>query len=228
MTPTVDLETLEGRLARRSRWIAVWSLVGAALVLIALVHGSMQLTKVEQARQAAQADLKNIEVKLQTDQQAAQAAEAKLAQLNAEIEIANKAYQQLSKYVPPGTAEAAVQQAVQSTPGQATLVPLIYLHVASEEQRPFAVQLGDKLRGAGYQVAKNIETVGNIAPQHSQLRYFFKTDNDAATQRILGQLKSWGVDARAVYVGMDPKTSLRVLRPKQFELWLGSEFQPPR
>lgn len=227
-TPTLDLETFESRLARRSRRIALLSLIGAALVLIALVYGSVQLSRVEAARQAAQTDLKNIEAKLQSDQQAAQAAEAKLAQLNAEIEIANKAYQQLSKYVPAGTAEAAVQQAVQSTPGQAALVPLIYLHIATEEQRPFAVQLGDKLRGAGYQVAKGIENVQAIAPQRSQLRYFFKTDNDQGTQRMLEQLKSWGVDARAIYIGMDPKTSLRVLRPKQFELWLGKDFEPPK
>lgn len=227
MMPTLDLDRLESRLSRRSRWIALLSLLGAALVLIALIYGSVELTKVEKAKQRAQEDLKTIEAKLVTDQQASKEAELRLAQLNAEIEIANKAYQQLSKYVPPGTAEAAVKEAAASTLGQASIVPLIYIHIATEEQRPFAVEVGNKLRAAGYQVAKGIQYVGNIAPNHSQLRYFFQSDNDQAMDQIVANLKSWGVDTKSQYIGMDPQASLRVLRPKQFELWLGRDFQPP-
>ncbi len=98
----------------------------------------------------------------------------------------------------------------------AELLPRVYVHIASEDQRPTAVAARTALRDAGYLVP-GIENVGTKAPATTQLRYFI-TDEEALGEKISAVLKGVSISAPANFITGFANANIR---PHHFELWFG-------
>jgi predicted membrane-bound mannosyltransferase len=150
--------------------------------------------------------------------------QGKLQEAQHELAFAQETYRRIADKLPAGTVQMAIQETATASPQFANLTPIIYIQIAREDQRPKAREIQAALGSSGYQ-SPGIEYVGAKSPQHSQLRYFTRTDEGPAMQKILSQLRSMGLDIDEQYIRM-ASGEPHALRPNQFELWLGQDYKP--
>ncbi|HKS09485.1 MAG TPA: hypothetical protein VJS13_08070 [Pyrinomonadaceae bacterium] len=102
----------------------------------------------------------------------------------------------------------------------ATLLPRVYLHIQSEEQRAKAKDIATSLQKQGY-LAPGIESVRVNRLEQTVVRYFRETEKDEATQ-IAKILQSLGVKAVPQYIkGSEDSTKMR---PRHYEVWFSADF----
>ena len=104
----------------------------------------------------------------------------------------------------------------ETTVAPTELQPRVYIHIASEDQRPTAVVARTALRAAGYLVP-GIENVGSKSPATAQLRYFI-TDEESLGEKISAVLQGAGIPAPANFITGFANANIR---PHHFELWFG-------
>jgi septal ring factor EnvC (AmiA/AmiB activator) len=202
----------------------ILSVGGAALALAAIAFAAYRLHDFDQKIAQKQAELTKFEERVQLKQQEFEAAQEKLDQLNAELAFAQAAYQKIAKALPAGVAQTAIQETAAADSQAASIPPLIYIQIAREDQRRKANEVQNALRAKGY-IVPGVEYVGAKSPTHSQLRYFVRTDEGPVLDRTMELLRSMGVDTNGQYIVMAAQ-SPRALRPHQFELWFGQDYQP--
>jgi septal ring factor EnvC (AmiA/AmiB activator) len=212
------------QLHRASAVSRILSVLGAALALGAIVFATYRIQAINDQVTAAKQQLKDLNDSAAKKQKELAEAESKLNQVNGELAFAQATYKRIAKDLPAGVAQHAIQEAAAADPHAATLPPVIYLHVAREDQRAKARLIQDQLRASGYTVP-GIEYVGAKAPNHSQLRYFVRTDEGPMLDKVLAQLRALGVDIDSQYIKMTSEAP-RALRPNQFEVWLGQDYKP--
>jgi hypothetical protein len=201
------------------------SVLEAALALGAIIFAVYRIHSINDQITAAEARLKDINSAVESKQRELDGAQSKLKEANAQIEVAQKIYSRIASSLPAGAAQQAIQQVAESDPQAASLPPLIYIQIASEDQRPQARKIQDALHAAGYS-APGIEYVGAKSPNHSQLRYFVSTDAGPVMDKVLSLLRAQGLDIDSQFVRMSGAP--RALRPNQFEVWLGQDYKPSR
>jgi hypothetical protein len=108
-------------------------------------------------------------------------------------------------------------------PAQKKITPRVYLHIASESQRPAAQAIQQALIKVGYLVPgiQNVAGKGYI-PDTLQVRYFAPASK-AEAEKILGLIKSQGAkDGRTSYV-IPTAQDLRISSDinSHFEVWAG-------
>lgn len=202
----------------------VLSVAGAVLALGAIAFAAYRLHDYDQKIARKQAELSHFETQVTARQHELEIAQSKVNQVNAELAFAQAAYQRLSKDLPAGAAQRAIQETAATDRQAASVPPVVYIHIASQNQREKATQVQNTLRDKGY-VVPGIEYVGAKSPNHTQLRYFVRTDEGPALDRTIALLRSAGLDVEGQYIAMASQ-SPRALRPHQFELWFGQDYQP--
>jgi hypothetical protein len=95
------------------------------------------------------------------------------------------------------------------------LLPRVYIHIRSEQDRARTASVAEKLKSSGI-VVPGIERLVDRGPSASQLRYFRKSD-EAQAKRIVELLASSGVVVSPRYIaGYEASDKIR---PAHFELW---------
>lgn len=99
--------------------------------------------------------------------------------------------------------------------------PLIYVHIAREDQRARAAEIVRQLKSKGYLVP-GIENVNKKAPEASQLRAC--SSNDVAKNDVIEITKALASLSAA---SVEPKylTNCGISRPRHYEIWFGANFQ---
>lgn len=93
----------------------------------------------------------------------------------------------------------------------------VYIHISSEDQRPFALNIAKRLQSNGY-IVPGIENVGDKAPPAADLRYFQKDDGTLKeVQDIHDKCSGWGLK---LDVPNKPLSGHGV-RPRHYEIWFG-------
>lgn len=105
-----------------------------------------------------------------------------------------------------------------ATDALSSLPSRVYIHIPSEQQRNGAKQIQAKLEEQALTVP-GIQRV-NVAPSSTELR-FFKTNERGEAERIVGILKSAGVDARISDLS-DRFNESSAIRQNHFELWFAA------
>lgn len=207
------------------------SMIGTAVALLAIVFSSVELHRIRSETAAARAELETTKAQAQAEQSKLQeshlklvAAQRDLEQVAGQLAFAQSSFAQIRGKLPEEVIKAAIQSAATADPRSAQLTPVIYIHVAREDQRLKAKQIQQALAFAGYQVP-GIEYVGAKSPNQSQLRYFIRTDYGPALEKILSQLRSMGLDVNDQFIKM-ASGKPQALRPNQFELWIGQSYAP--
>jgi hypothetical protein len=114
----------------------------------------------------------------------------------------------------------AVDMSLKANPKVAALLPRVYLHVQSEEQRAKAANIATSLQKQGF-LAPGIENVRVNRLEQTVVRYFREADKDEAAQ-IANILQGFGIKAAPQYIkGSEDSTKMR---PRHYEVWFGSDF----
>ena len=229
-TPTEPAaQALHESVGRTGQISKALSMIGAAVALIAIIISSVELHRIRSETIAARAELENTKAQAQIEQGKLQeshlklvAAQHDLEQVTGQLAFAQSSFAQIRGKLPEEVIKAAIQNAATADPRSAQLTPVIYIHVAREDQRTKAKLIQQALVSAGYQVP-GIEYVGAKSPQQSQLRYFIRTDYGPALEKILSQLRSLGLDVNEQFIRM-ASGKPQALRPNQFELWIGQTY----
>lgn len=217
------VEQLEGR----SKKAAVIAVAGALLVIVSFGVSISKLHSLRAATEAAQGKLDTINQQLSDKQTQLAETQKKLEQNKSQLAFRDSVYQQLSSAnkIPAEALSAAADNAIRENPAAAQQVtPVVNVHISRQDQRPLAEEIEKKLEALGYQVPA-IEYVGSKAPNDSQVRYFFKADLGADTEKLTQVMSQFGVPAKVQFIGLQktPPT----LRPRVFEIWLGRDYVPP-
>jgi hypothetical protein len=148
-----------------------------------------------------------------------------LHKVQAELDLAYKTYGIISKSASAGAVVKAIEEAGKENPeAVSNLPPLIYIHIAREDQQGQAELIRDRLVDDGYLVGSRIIYVGAIAPAQNQLRYFFSYQ-DPTTKKICAQLQSMNLTIDPKYIEMTSAVP-NIPKPNQFEVWLGTDYHP--
>jgi hypothetical protein len=116
----------------------------------------------------------------------------------------------------------ALHTLLDNNPSLAMIVPRVYFHISTEDQRQKAKPLADALIAAGFSVP-GIENVGSKAPNETQFRYFERTDQVEKDRSHIRDVLS-GLNVRAKEVYISPAQISTRMRPRHFELWFGPDF----
>jgi hypothetical protein len=205
------------------------SMIGAALALGSIIYGSIQIRHIDSRIKKAETESKKLEANSSTLEKRLAEISLTSDRINAEalrehneLAFAQASYQRIADKLPNGAAQDAILRTAMADPQSAQITPIIYIRIARENQLPEVKQIQDKLSTLGYQVPA-IECVGVRAPQHTQLRFFVRTDEGPAMRQILSQLRSVGVDINEQYIKIASGRP-QALRPNQFELWFGQDY----
>lgn len=211
-------------LSRASQVSWLLNVLGAVLALGAIVAAVYRIHKIDNEVSIAENELNSLSSVILKKQNELDTIQSRLNQANAELAFAQATYDRIAKRLPAGTAQQAIQQTLEVEPQAANLPPVIYIHIAREDQRVQAKKIQDRLRAVGC-IAPGIEYVGARSPNHSQLRYFVRTEEGPLMDKVLGVLRSEGVDLDAQFIRI-ASGAPRALRPNQFEVWLGQDYRP--
>jgi uncharacterized protein YoxC len=120
----------------------------------------------------------------------------------------------------------AVDEVIKAAPRTADILPRIYIQIRDESQRARAKLIASRLQQNGF-IVPGIENVGEKASGNSVLKYFHKNDEEAGDAKKIAEiLQGEKIAADPKYTpGFDDSSKIR---PRHYELWLGSDFSPPR
>lgn len=132
-------------------------------------------------------------------------------------ELAAKLAQAVSKNEnePPGVRRAA-DQIVQETEARASSLPVVFLHILSEDNHTVAKKVEKRLTTDGYFIPRIVRPVEE-GPAGSQVRYF-KLSEVSEAKKIKMSLESIGVDVELQYIsGYENSARIQALH---FEVWI--------
>jgi cell division protein FtsB len=211
------------QLKNQSRFALILTFAGAVAVLGSLWWSSAQI-------RSAEAKLKQIELEEQQHKENITTLKGQEETLKKQVDENQRDYAKVTNglLLKLGSgASAALQQATAANPDAAKSIPIIYLDVANEDQRPAASKIAIGLRAAGFVVPKTgSPPKGTNFPNVTELRYWEDTPQSAQDcALILENLSSMGVDAKKVIP--DWKGS-KEPPPRQYEIWFSpSQFNQP-
>jgi hypothetical protein len=206
-----ELERREAGAVRKAAGAAWLSLALVAVLFAALVFGTWaQLrrmrSEVAQLNDQQSALIKDIEVQ-----------KGELAEVERNLRDKQAALTTLIGAIRRTDTEArgGLETALDADPRAAVLVPRVYVHIVSEQDRQWARNLGDRLQHGGV-IPLGIERVpGAAALKQFEVRYYKKAEEDGA-KRILSILDNFGVPAVPVYLNLENDTRVRT---NHFEIW---------
>jgi len=203
------------RLQTRAQIVALASLV-VFLVLIAFSASRLVTLKGEVA---------DVERELDTKRQELRNVEQELAEAERKLEVHRELYGKRAQE-DPRLARTATAAVLEADPEAAEILPRVYIHIRSEEQRPPAAALGEALERAGF-VVPGIERLVDIGPSESELRYFRNTEREVAdAERAAAVLSAADLALEPKFVpGFEDSTKIR---PRHYELWLAPDFAVDR
>lgn len=203
------------RMQTRAQIAALASLV-VFLVLIAFSASRLITLKGEVA---------DVEQELAAKRQELEDVEQELAEAERKVEVHRELYGKMAQE-DPGLARTATAAVLEADPEAAEILPRVYIHIRSEEQRPPAATLGEALERAGF-VVPGIERLADIGPSQSELRYFHDTEREVTdAERAAAVLGAAGLALEPKLVpGFEDSTEIR---PRHYELWLAPGFAVDR
>lgn len=206
-----ELERREASAVRKAAGAAWLSLALVAVLFAALVFGTWsQLrrmrSEVAQLNDQQSTLVKDIEVQ-----------KAELAEVERNLRDKQAALTTLIGAIrrTDTNARGGLETALDADPRAAVLVPRVYVHIVSEQDRQWARNLGDRLQHGGV-IPLGIERIpGAAALKQFEVRYYKKAEEDGA-KRILSILENFGVPAVPVYLNLENDTRVRT---NHFEIW---------
>jgi hypothetical protein len=206
-----ELERREARAVRRAAALAWVALGAAALLLVLLVFGAWsQLNRVRTEVSGLEAERR--ELAQRTEEQ-----RAALGRIEDELQEKQEALSTLIGAVrrTDERARVGLGTALDADPRASGLVPRAYIHIAEEEDRRWARNLGDRLQTAGI-IPLGVERVPSAARlQRFEVRYYKKAEEDVA-RRLVSVLEQAGVPAVPVYLNLETNTRVR---QNHYEIW---------
>lgn len=211
MTPQDKIRELEefehrqSEIKRTAARVSSLALLGAALILVAMIAGAwwqLRSLRAETARERQ----KQSDLKAENDQLA-----KRNTALKAQNELSANYIRRRDPVIDPVVGTPQPAAAPQSLPAR------IYIQILDDTDRPFAAQMRDKLAAAGFLVV-GIEWVkGNTTLNATEVRYYKQADADTAA-KIVGLLEASGIKfVRSLYLKRY-ETSTTV-RARHFEVW---------
>jgi len=204
-------------LQRSSRRTAVASLLSALIIISSLGFSSYRLYSLGLKMQDLDEQLKVRKGQIDKLDDQIRQKEAQLHAINAAFFLAGSSGSQSAQQT-----TQALHTLLDNNPSLATLVPRVYFHIRTEDQRQKAKPLADALIAAGFSVP-GIENVGKKAPSETQLRYFEQTDQVEKDRTHIREVLS-GLNVKAKEVYISPTQGSIGMRPRHFEIWFGPEF----
>jgi len=206
------------QLGRSSRRAAVVSLLGAGIVVAALIYSFVNLRHLQRENSKAEAVLKDRLTRIEALDKEIEIRERQLKILNeAQAQLGASTDTQLSK-----EADQALQVAIQSNAQGEYVLPRVYFHIREQRQREKLKALTDALIAKGFSVPRII-FVGANAPVETQLRYFQQGEQESEDRtQILKALRSKGLKIEERYI--PPSVELVRIRPRHYEVWFGTDF----
>ena len=194
---------------KSARTAALTTLISGTVVLASLCYSAFQIHSLD-AKLTERVDrLNQLRKEIEPRQQRVKELELQEKALSAKVQGLND----VIALIPSDQ----FRKATDSAKATAKLPVRVYVHIASEKQRPAAENAATKLRNAGY-IVPGIEYVGAKAPKPTQVRFFHRTDEqEPDLPGIIRTLHDAGIDAHSQFTLL-PGT----VRPHQFELWFGA------
>jgi cell division protein FtsB len=203
------------QLTKSSRRAGIASLLGVALVFVALIYSAIHLRSLKMQIDAAKNDLT--------------ARQAQLAKLDDEIRSKQLQVNVLNQVVATVASEnsaatkQAYQSALQSNQGAAQVLPRVYFQLRTKAQMPRAKVVADALIAKGFSIPEF-----EIMYPHGTVRTFLRhfqngpiVDQDLA--RIMEVLKQLDVKVEEQDFS-DSKNDPSTKDFRNYELWFGPEF----
>lgn len=206
-----ELERREAGAVRRAAAVAWLSLGAAALLLGLLVFGAwLQLAQTRREVEALAAERAELARSIEAQR-------AELARVEGDLREKSAALSTLIGAVrrTDDRARAGLGTALDADPRANELVPRVYVHIAEEDDRRWARNLGDRLQGAGI-IPLGVELIpaaGGL--KRFEVRYYKKAEENVAL-RIVEVLKSVNVPAVPVYLNLEGSTRVRA---NHYEIW---------
>jgi hypothetical protein len=209
-----NLEELEERQQRNQRRAAraAWgSVIGATVVLLALMgFASWKLNQL--------ADQK---VQLTSDIAGLQKLKAAAEQERNDAEAQRKAAVGALSNVPDAQRQQAIDKQFATAPQTAGMLPRIYMHTVDASDNGRAQALRSALESAGYVVLGIENVVRAKGLRTSDVRYYHLSEKDTAA-KIAGVLRGAGEQKVDVNYLAEFEHSDKV-RPNHFEIWLAHQ-----
>ena len=204
-------------LQRSSRKTAVATLLSALIVIGSLAFSAYRLYSFRLELRDLDEQLKDKKSQYEKLDDQIHRKEAQLHAINAAFFLAGSSGSRSAQQT-----TQALHTLLDNDPSLARLVPRVYFHIRTEDQRQKAKPLADALIAAGFSVPGMI-IVGTHAPDETQLRYFEQTNQvEKDRSHIREVLSVVNVKAKEVYIS--PTQDLGTIRPRHFELWFGPDF----
>ncbi len=213
-------------LKRSSQKSAVTSLLGVALVVIALLYSTVQLRSLKLAIDHAKAELSKANSQLLDRQDAIARLDKEINEKQIQMTVLNSVVTNLGSAHPKETGQA-YRSALKANPGADEALPRIYFQLRSEEQRPCAQKVAHALIAGGFSIPE-FEVMYPHGTVRTFLRHFqnSQTTNEdlARIVKILGSLNVTVEEQD--FSGKESKDSAEGLKVRNYELWFGPEFGP--
>lgn len=188
---------------------------GASVLALSLAYGYLELNRVN-------ARIKDADKELTGKQLAAANLEQKIKDLNINFNVLNTAFTTTGGENSDCARrqEAALNQAIDTTPGAAAISPRVYIHICSESQRPIANALAVQLQQGAFLVPGTQLVGRQSCPRITEVRYFRDTpqekqDVDLITRIIVTAGKA---PVPKFLSGYENSPN----RPRHYEIWFGA------
>jgi hypothetical protein len=206
---------------RRAAWSA-WALVGASLVVLAVIVyvGARQID-------SARRTLADVEAAAQVEQK--KLADAKTEELMLSAEIA-RLKPLVENYREAAAGESAAALSIRPQSSVQSPVPVtppgarVYLQIVDQRDREYAVGIGADLAQHDFKVM-GVEYVPKAARlKNTEVRYYKKADEPGA-ERLLEAIHTAGAkSAVLLYLGLENDTRVR---PNHYEVWFAAQNRTP-
>jgi hypothetical protein len=212
----MTLEAQVAKLGRRSQLAGMLSLLGAVLIVGALLASYSELRALETRKATLAAEVAKLE-----------AQKVGLRKDNATLyDVINKASIKLATGATPAASNAAAATLLIGAPPSAGDMPVrrVYFQARATNQQPLFRRCADNLLKAGYRVPK-LELVPQTGPAVSTVRYFRPTERDEALKVVEDLGDCAGTQFAVVQIGGYEQSPL--VKPHQFEVWFAKDLKGP-
>jgi len=201
------------KLGKNSRRYAFMSLGGFLIIIIAFLYSYKQLSSLEDIKEQKLAEIADLDKKKSDLETQLEEVKSNLTTAKSQAQILNSVVGKVSRS--DTGAQSAIQQAIDSNPTAAGVVPRVYIEIRDERQRERATQIAKVLEEHQYLIPR-FETVGRNMPDKPQIRYYRESEA-TEVKDIIKILKTINLQVE----GRLMTGTSEVARPRHYELWLG-------
>jgi hypothetical protein len=214
-----EVKAMSERLAHESRRSGLIGFLGGAavmgglaIVVIAAMHTSQQLTTQVDTNKSLTTEVQNKTAQAAVAQQQAATAKTVLSATVENLQAQNAAVS--------ASATSALDQAFDANPNAARLLARVYIHIHSPDQRQRAFEVARALRSAGY-IVPGVDLKPQSV-QESQVHYYANDSQSLSDANgIVKVVTSTGIPCQARQV---PQSQADKLRPRAYGLWLAADI----